>query len=99
MSDVASELSQATNAFQHNFAHVSSFRLAPERTYYEVSRADLRVGRYGENYVEQLSQWESTGSPGIDKLRTDLSELGILSELEIRSIIGGPMWVESSTGV
>ena len=87
--NVASELIEATNAFQHKFGHVSSFRLAPERTYYEVSRVNLRVGRYGENYVEQLSHWESTGSPRIDQLRTDLAELGILSELKILRLGGG----------
>lgn len=86
---VAWELSQAVGAFQHEFAHLSSFRLGPERTYYEVSRADLRVGRYGENYVGQLSQWESTSSPEIDQLRTDLAELRILSELEINRLDGG----------
>ena len=86
---VALELSQAITSFQKSFGHVSSFRLAPERTYYEVSRADLRVGRYGENYVEQLSQWESTGSPRIDQLRTDLADLGILSALEINRLGGG----------
>ena len=86
---VALELSQAIASFQKKLGHVSSFRLAPERTYYEVSRADLRVGRYGENYVEQLSQWESTGSTNIDQLRTDLVELGILSMLEINRLGGG----------
>lgn len=86
---VASELSQAIRSFQSRFGHVSSFRLAPKRTYYDVSRADLRVGRYGENYVEQLSQWESTGSPKIDQLRTDLADLGILSALRIRRLGGG----------
>ena len=86
---VASELMQEIASFQKSFGHVSSFRLAPERTYYEVSKADLRVGRYGENYVEQLSQWEATGSPGIDQLRTDLADLGVLSTLEIGRLGGG----------
>ena len=86
---VASELSREIASFQTSFGHVSSFRLAPERTYYEVSKADLRVGRYGENYVEQLSQWESTGSPGIDQLRKDLADLGVLSALEIGRLGGG----------
>lgn len=86
---VVSELSREIASFQESFGHVSSFRLAPERTYYEVSKADLRVGRYGENYVEQLSQWESTGSPGIDQLRTDMADLGVLSTLEIGRLGGG----------
>ena len=86
---VAHELSQAIASFQRSFGHVSSFRLAPERTYYDVSRADLRVGRYGENYVEQLSQWESTDSSRIAQLRTDLADLGVLSALEINRLGGG----------
>ena len=86
---VAFELSRTIASFQKSFGHVGSFRLAPERTYYEVSKADLRVGRYGENCVEQLSQWESTGSPKIDQLRTDLADLRILSALEINRLGGG----------
>ena len=86
---VASHLSKTISSFQERFGHVSSFRPAPERTYYETSRANLRVGRYGENSVEQLSHWDSTGSPKIAQLRADLAELGILSSLQIRRLGGG----------
>ena len=63
--------------------------MAPERTYYEVSKADLKVGRYGENYVEQLAQWQSQASPKFEQIQQDLASLDILSVLETRRLRGG----------
>ncbi len=78
-------------ALQANLSFVSSFRLAPQRTYYEVAKADLAVGRHGENYVEQIAQWESAKAPEIDSLRRDLDKLGVLSSLEVGRIGAGRM--------
>lgn len=80
-----------TKAISEYLSFVSSFRLAPQRTYYEVAKADLAVGRHGENYVEQIAQWESTKAPEIDKLRRDLFDLGVLSSLEVGRLGAGRM--------
>lgn len=70
---------------------VSSFRIDPKRTYYEVARANLAVGRRGENCVEQIAQWESAQAPEIDNLRKDLNVLGVLSTLEVGRLGAGRM--------
>lgn len=74
-----------------DLSFVSSFRLAPQRTYYEVAKANLAVGRHGENYVEQIAQWESEKASGMDDLRQDLFELGVLSALEVGRLGAGRM--------
>lgn len=88
---VSSSLLILLGTMRANLSFVSSFRLAPQRTYYEVAKADLAVGRHGENYVEQIAQWESTKAPEIDKLRRDLDKLGVLSSLEVGRLGAGRM--------
>ena len=88
---VSSCIFRLTKEISEYLSFVSSFRLAPQRTYYEVAKADLGVGRHGENYVEQIAQWESTKAPEIDNLRHDLTELGVLSNLEVGRLGAGRM--------
>ncbi|MCP4213406.1 MAG: hypothetical protein GY765_02065 [bacterium] len=33
---------------------ISSFRLHPERTYYETTKRNLKVGKFGEDYINQI---------------------------------------------
>lgn len=88
---VAIRIVRLAKAISEYLSFVSSFRLAPQRTYYEVAKADLAVGRHGENYVEQIAQWESTKAPEIDNLRRDLDKLGVLSSLEVGRLGAGRM--------
>ncbi len=69
--------------------HIDSFRLAPQRTYYESSRASVRITRYGDNYVEQMSRWEAENAPEAAELRQNLKELGVLADFKIRRLTGG----------
>ena len=86
---VGTDLQTQLRTFQAGFSHLSSFRLAPERTYYEIAKADLRIGRYGENYVEQISQWQSDDAQEIGQLRKDLRTLRVLVDLKTRRLKGG----------
>lgn len=88
---VSIHIRDLTREMRRQLAFVSSFRLAPERTYYEVSKADLKVGRHGQNYVEQIAHWTSVGAPEIASLRADLAELDVLSDLEIGRLGAGRM--------
>ncbi len=84
-------VTQLAQTLQSELSFVSSFRLAPQRTYYEVARASLAVGRHGENYVEQIAQWTAANARQLKHLRSDLEELGILSALEIGRLGAGRM--------
>ncbi|MCD4675734.1 MAG: ATP-binding protein, partial [Desulfobacula sp.] len=61
--------------FDRKSNFISSFRLLPERTYYETSKTDLKIGKYGENYVDQIILWESRKSSNFEKLKTIIREL------------------------
>ena len=84
-------VTQLARTLQRELTFISSFRLAPRRTYYEVAKANLAVGRHGENYVEQIAQWTSANAQQLKHLRNDLDELGILSALEIGRLGAGRM--------
>lgn len=84
-------IAELAQALRDKLTFISSFRLAPRRTYYEVAKADLAVGRHGENYVEQIAQWTSANAQELDSLRNDLDELGILSALKIDRLGAGRM--------
>lgn len=84
-------VTQLARTLQRELTFISSFRLAPRRTYYEFAKANLAVGRHGENYVEQIAQWTSANAQQLKHLRNDLDELGILSALEIGRLGSGRM--------
>lgn len=84
-------ITQLAGALQDELTFISSFRLAPQRMYYEVAKANLAVRRHGENYVEQIAQWTSASAQQLDHLRKDLDELGILSALELGRLGAGGM--------
>src|SRR5690606_25545383 len=67
----------------------SSFRLFPERTYYETSKFALKVGKFGENYEDQIISWETSKHPNYKKLCGILKELGLLAEIKSKRLAGG----------
>lgn len=69
--------------------YISSFRLFPERTYYETSKSDLKVGKFGENYEDQIIAWETTKDPNYKKLCEILKDLGLLEEIKSNRLTGG----------
>lgn len=68
---------------------ISSFRLHPERTYYEKSNKDLKVGRFGENYEDQLISWETNNSPEYKRLVEIMKNLGLPNSITAKRIPGG----------
>lgn len=68
---------------------ISSFRLLPERTYYETSKTDLKIGKYGENYVDQIILWESIKSEKLQELKDIIRELGLFYDLKTVRLGGG----------
>lgn len=86
---LSDEIGSLTSFLQDQVGHIDSFRLAPQRTYYESSRASVRIGRYGDNYVEQMSRWEAENAPEATELRQNLKELGVLADFKIRRLRGG----------
>lgn len=83
------EISKIFTEYDDKVNYISSFRLYPERTYYETSKIDLKVGKFGENYEDQIIFWESTKSPKYQQLITILKDLGLLHEIKSKRLDGG----------
>ena len=88
LSTFKSSISTMFNRFDDSINYISSFRLYPERTYYETSKQDLKVGKFGENYEDQIIAWETKKSPEYKELIT-LKDLGLLHEIKSKRLDGG----------
>lgn len=89
LSSFKSSISSMFNRFDDNINYISSFRLYPERTYYETSKKDLKVGKFGENYEDQIIAWETKKSPEYKELISILKDLGLLHEIKSKRLDGG----------
>jgi hypothetical protein len=68
---------------------ISSFRLFPERTYYETTKTDLTVGKFGEDYVNQVILWETRKAKQYKELIKIMKNLSLLEEIKSRRLEGG----------
>lgn len=86
---ILSSISRMFKSFDDRINYISSFRLFPERTYYETSKNDLKVGKFGENYEDQIISWETQKSPKYKELAIILKDLGLLHEIKSKRLDGG----------
>lgn len=86
---IVSEIKKKFKSYDDNINFISSFRLYPERTYYETSKNDLKVGKFGENYEDQIISWETTKSKKLKELVEILKTLGLLEDIKSRRLEGG----------
>lgn len=89
LSSFKSSISSMFNRFDDKINYISSFRLYPERTYYETSKKDLKVGKFGENYEDQIIAWETKKAPEYKELISILKDLGLLHEIKSKRLDGG----------
>ena len=72
---------------QSNF--ISSFRHHPQRTYYEKAKSDLRVGKFGEFYEDQIIRWQTDERDEFNELLTVMRELSLLEDISPIRLQGG----------
>lgn len=89
LDNIVSSISNFFKNYDDKLNYISSFRLFPERTYYETSKFDLKVGKFGENYEDQIIAWETNKDPNYKKLCEILKELGLLEEIKSKRLAGG----------
>lgn len=89
LSVILTSITNTINNFKNRINFISSFRLFPERTYYETSKFDLKVGKFGENYEDQIISWETKKSPKFKELMKILRELDLLDEIKAKRLDGG----------
>ncbi|OFX59774.1 MAG: hypothetical protein A2046_08590, partial [Bacteroidetes bacterium GWA2_30_7] len=69
--------------------YISSFRLHPDRTYYEQTKTDLKVGKFGERYTDQIVLWETKKSKKYKELVNKLNEINLLKDIKTKRLEGG----------
>ena len=73
----------------NRFNYIGSFRTPPERTYYNVSKADSKVKVDGSGYIDQIIEWEETNLEKLAELAKIMSELELFQEIKSNKFKGG----------
>ncbi len=89
LDNIITSLKRTFTSYDDKLNYISSFRLYPERTYYETSKFDLKVGKFGENYEDQIIAWETQKSPKYKELLKIMNNLGLFYEIKTRRLDGG----------
>ena len=83
------KMSAFLRLFDNDFNFVSSFRLSPERTYYQKTKAALKVDKFGDNAIDQILEWENSKSKKRIVLMKALRTLELAHELKSQKYSGG----------
>ena len=83
------DITSAVRELMNQFNYISSFRNAPQRTYYEISKSDLKVGKYGEYYINQISEWGHSKSTKLEQLNSHLRKIGLAKSVRASRMKGG----------
>ena len=68
---------------------VGSYRLYPERTYYQKTKSSHRVLPSGDGFIDQILEWQEKGDNQFDNLITILKDLNLLYDIKPHKIGGG----------
>ena len=69
--------------------YVSAFRQSPKRTYLEKNKADFKIGTEGEEYIDQIVEWDKRSNGKIKELVKTMKELDLINEIKINRLGGG----------
>ncbi len=83
--DLSDKLKTGLN-YQFNF--ISSFRLHPERTYYQ-SMGNSKIDKFGAGYIDQILDWNDRQSEELYELIPILKDLKILYDIKPHRLVGG----------
>jgi predicted ATPase len=89
---IATQIDQITgmvNNFSRNFNYISSFRLSPDRTYYQRTKSAIKVDKYGENWVDQVLEWEHSSPEKYKQLKEVCTKLGLIRNIKAHRQAGG----------
>ena len=79
------------------FNYVGSFRLPPERTYYQKAKASEKVLSSGEGYIDQIIEWEENSPDKFNELNTIMKSLNLFDQIQSSKIKGGRFELNIST--
>jgi predicted ATPase len=82
-------LSTMVQRLRTQFNYVGSFRQEPHRSYPRVSRGDLKVQRDGQNYIEQIAEWQEQEPRRLTQLKSALRSLKLVSSVRTHKMRSG----------
>jgi hypothetical protein len=83
------EMCDHVDRFSRHANYVSSFRLPPDRTYYRRTKAALKVDKFGDNWIDQLVEWEQAESEEFKTLNEMCGDIGLASGIKTKHYGGG----------
>ncbi|MDX2282799.1 MAG: AAA family ATPase [Bacteroidia bacterium] len=86
---IIESLTAVFREFDDKINYISSFRLHPDRTYLEKTKADLKIEKFGEGYLDQIIYWETQKAPEFKRLIQVMKQLGLLHGIKSRRLDGG----------
>jgi predicted ATPase len=86
---IINELIGNCETIDKNINFISSFRLQPERTYYQQGKSKTKIGTLGENYIDQILEWEDKNPDKFKKLKSNLNMLDLLRTIKTKQLRGG----------
>jgi predicted ATPase len=69
--------------------YISAFRKAPQRTYYEQNQQSYKVGTEGEEYIDQIVEWEKRSKGKMKDLVKTMKDLDLIEDIKINRLGGG----------
>ncbi|MGK7933214.1 MAG: AAA family ATPase [Microcystaceae cyanobacterium] len=75
--------------FTADLNFIGSYRLYPERTYYQKPKASRQVSQSGEGFIDQILEWEEKGYEEFDELISSLKDLKLLYDIKPDKLRGG----------
>ena len=82
-------LKNEINKFLKVTNYVSAFRKAPQRTYYEQNQQNYKVGTEGEEYIDQIVEWDKRSNGKKKELIKTMIDLDLIEDIKINRLGGG----------
>jgi predicted ATPase len=68
---------------------VSAFRKSPQRTYLEQNKASFKIGGEGEEYIDQIVEWDKRSNGKKKELIKTMLDLDLIEDIKIIRLGGG----------
>ena len=68
---------------------ISAFRQSPRRTYLEKNKGEFNIGTEGEEYIDQIVEWDKRSNGEIKKLIETMKAMDLIEDIKINRLGGG----------
>jgi len=85
------------NQIDSNFNYIGSFRLEPQRTYYQKNAPESKIDSAGNGYIDTIIKWEQDKSEKLLSLKEILKDLDLFYDLKVNYMQGGRVELKVKT--